>query len=735
MDLRGAENRNFYEITKPMEQGRAKSEPSTKTNIPFYQRPYKWEKSNVKALIDDWQSESRNESINGEYFAGSIVTVADDEKQKHDLVDGQQRFTTIFLANYLLMLILRVSLREAISQNKLLPLMQLYNDFKESLDNLLCNYEKSNIFSSDTDIEGIFANLNKETQRDEITKNFCKEVFLPNIPSGDPKYNQQYERKLKEYIHNNLKLVYSRISYNKLLQDSLKKVIIKLNSEENLSIFIDYDRIRKGTAEERILDAMRQLFDSFEVVEEPLPFKNAERTIESIKKFLKELKVCVIQTGNPNDAYTLFEVLNDRSMRLDDLDLIKNLFYKTFCLDGGETDDKAIDTQIDNCEIKWIKIFNNKVVKRRLLISYLAASYISGNTDISQKSNHNHRTAISNYLTDKYDRDENRYNQQQLTKDFNIFYAVMLLLEEFDVAHAGVPAKAVKAEYEDKTITYKAVHLLHALDMPGVLAGLVNFILRYIDNLEEVDDFDPEEVKKIIEALRDDNEEHTEIHNQAKQFWKCALLSADHKLPWELAKRVISSSNRSSGVGQQELRYYARTPKIDLSSWADGWKFNQEKPKTKIRVLFARLIRSNYDFEKEQLSENDDFFIFAPAIDSVKELELDHMEPTNPNPAHPDDYFQDQNRKDIIDSLGNMMPLPKSVNSSKGNNPMYKIFGALADTGLADHWLTTATAKILEEKSNHKKKGELKIPKNNFFDARKKFLIKCFDEAINNECQ
>lgn len=41
---------------------------------------------------------------------------------------------------------------------------------------------------------------------------------------------------------------------------------------------------------------------------------------------LEHIKFCVIITGNENDAYTLFEVLNDRALDIEDLDLIKNLF-------------------------------------------------------------------------------------------------------------------------------------------------------------------------------------------------------------------------------------------------------------------------------------------------------------------------------------------------------------------------------------------------------------------------
>ena len=89
---------NFYQIS-----GDVQSEGTdvNKVKIPHYQRPYSWDKDMVKKLIEDWHSQYETE-----YFAGSVVTVADREKQTHDLIDGQQRFTTIFLTNYVLFLLL-----------------------------------------------------------------------------------------------------------------------------------------------------------------------------------------------------------------------------------------------------------------------------------------------------------------------------------------------------------------------------------------------------------------------------------------------------------------------------------------------------------------------------------------------------------------------------------------------------------------------------------------------------
>lgn len=66
--------------------------------IPQYQRPYKWEDEQVYKLWDDiyeaWESDESN------YFLGSIITAKprDDERSAYaDVVDGQQRLTTLMI--------------------------------------------------------------------------------------------------------------------------------------------------------------------------------------------------------------------------------------------------------------------------------------------------------------------------------------------------------------------------------------------------------------------------------------------------------------------------------------------------------------------------------------------------------------------------------------------------------------------------------------------------------------
>lgn len=66
--------------------------------IPDYQRPYSWEEEHIS---DFWQDISKSfENNSGSYFLGSFILIKQKEAGRYEVVDGQQRLTTItiFLA-------------------------------------------------------------------------------------------------------------------------------------------------------------------------------------------------------------------------------------------------------------------------------------------------------------------------------------------------------------------------------------------------------------------------------------------------------------------------------------------------------------------------------------------------------------------------------------------------------------------------------------------------------------
>ncbi len=99
-----------------------------KLRIPDYQRPYKWTVKNVQQLIDDLLTHFRDSKV---YRIGTIVLYKNDGKS--EIVDGQQRLTTLSLLLYKLgkkdILFLNEKFNHSISKFNILENYNFINNY------------------------------------------------------------------------------------------------------------------------------------------------------------------------------------------------------------------------------------------------------------------------------------------------------------------------------------------------------------------------------------------------------------------------------------------------------------------------------------------------------------------------------------------------------------------------------------------------------------------------------
>lgn len=148
-----------------------------KFRIPLYQRKYAWTSDEVITLLDDLKtfSEKINNITKEKYFIGNIV-VEQKEDGLFDIIDGQQRFTTLFL-------IAKIIKRQY---------YELNYEIREEDDNFLKNFTyDENIeiqyYGADNQFQDNIEAILK-FQRDsncdiEILLSFCK-IALTILPDG-----------------------------------------------------------------------------------------------------------------------------------------------------------------------------------------------------------------------------------------------------------------------------------------------------------------------------------------------------------------------------------------------------------------------------------------------------------------------------------------------------------------------------------------------------------------------
>lgn len=112
--------------------------------VPQYQREYVWKDNNVQQLLDDIYSEYSGKN-SSEYFIGSIV-VWGESNNNFEVIDGQQRLTTLFIALCALANIHRENNDNShLKYVELLLVSPTYNSDSFAFDqHLILQYEDSN---------------------------------------------------------------------------------------------------------------------------------------------------------------------------------------------------------------------------------------------------------------------------------------------------------------------------------------------------------------------------------------------------------------------------------------------------------------------------------------------------------------------------------------------------------------------------------------------------------------
>lgn len=141
-------------------------------HIPSYQRPYAWTTEQAEELFDDLYDEFKNVTSSN-YFLGSIVLIKNKDTAYADVVDGQQRLTTLT--------ILFAVIASCFHDNK-------KDDFKQYL------IEKGNIFEGVENKPRLY--LRKKDQ--EFFNTYIQNVDLEGLLKLDPAKLDETKKHIRE---------------------------------------------------------------------------------------------------------------------------------------------------------------------------------------------------------------------------------------------------------------------------------------------------------------------------------------------------------------------------------------------------------------------------------------------------------------------------------------------------------------------------------------------------------
>jgi uncharacterized protein with ParB-like and HNH nuclease domain len=280
-----------------------------KIKIPIYQREYDWEKDELLKLFNNTE-EYLSQNLDSNYFVGTVLLESvEAEPDSFELIDGQQRLTSIYLLQYLSYLIAIYRYNNFPTQNftqtqviiqineRLTKILQLEkNLFYENLNSPLPN-EFNEIF------DPIFQDYDGADRNDKI----------------DNRLNLQETLKFlkPKLIHENDD---QKLLFNKFLEET--KII---KEDDSLSIKL----IPNNEFNERAHDAF-EFFYKLVSIDSSTSNKIDDilnSMMQKINLFCNKISFCVIVSESPDDSFKLFEVLNSTGRTLTIIDKLKNYLF------------------------------------------------------------------------------------------------------------------------------------------------------------------------------------------------------------------------------------------------------------------------------------------------------------------------------------------------------------------------------------------------------------------------
>lgn len=737
--------------------------------VKFYQRPYRWTAKKVTDLFEDYRDNRESALMNGdnskEYFIGAVVFVDErvqEEKDsgkiwKYQVVDGQQRFTTLFLFNYIKYILLVKKVDEAARGNK-------SRDFNASLEAMEACYKGfigennlNEIERANSDLSNAFDNANQ--QRIDIDLKDLNKwrqrvgwIADPDISAND--YYEKCRAAMYSFLQNEeLGITYENDNFNKYFKEALAKIVIKFSNASEAAFCLesveDYDENDETQVE---FPYVQRAFGIFEQIKQLYKVINPNAAdsyiklcgyINLIDEMLENIKLCMIVSSDEDDAYKLFETLNDRSESVNDLELLKNYFYKTYTETSGEPQ-KQVLKNISMLDNRWRDIFFKYEELEPEIFEYMTV-FFTGNT--SKNTNERKRKLIKNYLS-SYKRTYKPYSFEVINRDFyyiEYIQKILLIIHRIDMtAMRKVSEDSQMSLFIENdlnaSIVKRALGLAMNLPYPVVVASLIcDIIHNYANNANNGTSFDIY-LEDVLNEERCKNK-YPGLWKDACVLWKVTILSRNYESPKLLSdilaeKCNISRTSVSRKVEDQIIQFDANVLEEsevykEFQEWISEWKFSDGAGKIKIKNLFMHLFLK-YDLDKNTGKlKRASHIVRTYAIEAIKQ-DLDHMDASRMDKQNKTRYFHYNltDRTDFTNGLGNMIPLPVAINRGKHNTPMKDTMTAFSEENLTG-WIFEEAIDLFQK--NHTVINNYEVPTEAFFNKRKDLLIAYFKRIVKNQ--
>jgi uncharacterized protein with ParB-like and HNH nuclease domain len=150
--------------------------------VPNYQRAYTWDKEKVEELLYDWEEYLQMEPTHS-YYMGTLLLYFDKEKKNYEIIDGQQRLSTLALIYYTIEN--KLLSGQDLSYNQKISAYNIANNlnFLRNKKELLQKFNEADIFSK-LDFTLIVSDNQDhafsffDSQNNRVLKDFIASMFV-----------------------------------------------------------------------------------------------------------------------------------------------------------------------------------------------------------------------------------------------------------------------------------------------------------------------------------------------------------------------------------------------------------------------------------------------------------------------------------------------------------------------------------------------------------------------------
>lgn len=612
------------------------NERVSKLIIPIYQREYDWGKEelirlliNTKEYIEDLDPRETNNS----YFVGTILLEkAENKLNTFEIIDGQQRITSAFLMNFVGYLIAKERCLRIPTLNPIKYAVELNN-----------RLNKVKLFENRLFI------INEEEQPEERDLIFSPEF----LGMEDLDQSAQNTRILERLNINNM----LQWKSPKMHHENPEQAELFLNNLRNTTIENEDPRLF-AIPNNEFNERANNIFNYFKDLLKD-PSKDRDKILESILNeieiYSSAISFCVLISDNPDDSFKLFEVLNSTGRSLTIIDKIKKMLYENIVIKDQELTNESFNERwkelleltenTGNSMTIDLARSESSLLKDKLYDYFSNKEiFLNGRTvvrdDIFIQENSlvffNRIITVAKVLNDIYNND--CYDSTNTPHTLGWYYRVMNKMNYDWGRQVFLGTILLTNHLEEKYPIENYLWNKPLIDNSSTLLT-INPINRFLVNLSDV-------LLKIgtigiINGLSSKVLPKTsqDILNKIIEFVRTNKTASDLNFLFNDIKGILSLYIDSNEVDfKTNLRYLTYSKSSD-------------------RKNMTLLLYMLYNKGKS-------------ASQIIEKPSLEHFEPKTIPPGNPIQYYNQLDREEIINSLGNMILMEKNHNSKLGNIPI-----------------------------------------------------------------